>query len=164
MDDKQNHKSAIELSWVPSNIAIRPYLIIGNKVNKMADVIILAIGSLGFKFHWIKPPNGTTKVEKSAGKNLIQNSEGNKSKLFWKSLLIPIAKDIIQCKPGGLLRYGLSQIVGNNLSIPLFWFNSKATLATVASSKSLKGKFPRETNAIPQAMAQKRKTHKMGGL
>ena len=42
--------------------------------------------------------------------------------------------------------------------------NSNATLATVASSKSLKGKFPSETNAIPQAMVQKRKTHKMGGL
>ena len=46
----------------------------------------------------------------------------------------------------------------------IFWFNSSATRATVASSKSLKGKFPRETNAIPQAMVQKRKIHKIGGL
>ena len=77
---------------------------------------------------------------------------------------MPIAKDMIQCNPGGLFKYGLSHIEGNKRSIPLFWFNSNATLATVASSKSLKGKFPRETNAIPQAMVQKRKTHKIGGL
>ena len=71
---------------------------------------------------------------------------------------------MIQCNPGGLFKYGSSHIEGNNLSRPLFSLNSKATLATVASSKSLKGKFPRETNAIPQAMVQKRKTHKIGGL
>ena len=53
---------------------------------------------------------------------------------------------------------------GSNRSNPLFWFNSNATRATVASSKSLKGKFPKETNAIPQAMVQKRKIHKIGGL
>ena len=94
----------------------------------------------------------------------MENSEGNKSKLFWNFWLIWIAKDIIQCNPGGLFKYGLSQIVGSNLSIPLFWFNSKATLATVASSKSLRGNSPRETNAIPQAMVQKRKIHKIGGL
>ena len=69
-----------------------------------------------------------------------------------------------QCNPGGLFKYGLSQIEGSNRSRPLFWFNSQATRATVASSKSLKGKFPRETNAIPQAMVQKRKIHKIGGL
>ena len=71
---------------------------------------------------------------------------------------------MIQCNPGGLFKYGLSHIEGSNRSKPLFWFNSKATLATVASSKSLKGKFPRETSAITQAMVQKRKTHKIGGL
>ena len=51
IDDKQNHKSAIALSCVPSNIAIRPYLIIGNKVNKIADVVKHAVRSLGRKFH-----------------------------------------------------------------------------------------------------------------
>ena len=71
---------------------------------------------------------------------------------------------MIQCNPGGLFKYGLSQIDGSNRSIPLFSFNSNATRATVASSKSLKGKLPSETNAIPQAMVQKRKIHKIGGL
>ena len=71
---------------------------------------------------------------------------------------------MIQCKPGGLFKYGLSHIEGNNLSSPLFWFNSNATLATVASSKSLKGKLPKEANTIPQAMVQKRKIQKIGGL
>ncbi len=51
IDDKQNHKNAIALSWVPSNIAILPYLTIGNKVNKIAEVAIQAIRSLGRKFH-----------------------------------------------------------------------------------------------------------------
>ena len=94
----------------------------------------------------------------------MQNSEGNESKLFFKCWLSPIEKDIIQCNPGGLFKYGLSQREGSNLSNPVFWFNSKATLATVASSKSLRGKFPREENTITQAMVQKRKTHKIGAL
>ena len=71
---------------------------------------------------------------------------------------------MIQCNPGGLFKYGLSHIEGSNRSNPFFWLNSNATLATVASSKSRKGKFPSEANAIPQAMVQKRKIHKIGGL
>ena len=77
---------------------------------------------------------------------------------------MPIAKDMIQCNPGGLFIYGLSHIDGSNRSKPLFSFNSKATLATVASSKSLKGKFPRNIKEIPQAMVQKRNIHRIGGL
>ena len=64
----------------------------------------------------------------------------------------------------GVLKFVLCQKKCMNPYSPLFWFNSNATRAKVFSSKSLKDELPRETNAIPQAIVQKRKFHKIGGL